>query len=39
MNVRCVVVDAMHLDGRLWTHDIELKVRLRTSGFDRFYEP
>jgi predicted nucleic acid-binding protein len=29
----------LHLDGRLWTHDIELKVRLRTSGFDRFYEP
>ena len=29
----------LHLDGRLWTHDTKLKVRLRTSGFDRFYEP
>lgn len=29
----------LHLDGRLWTEDDELKRGLRAKGFDRFYEP
>ena len=29
----------LHLDGRLWTHDSELKTAPRAGGFDRFYEP
>lgn len=29
----------LHLDGRLWTEDEELKRGLRAKGFDRFYEP
>jgi predicted nucleic acid-binding protein len=29
----------LHLDGRLWTDDKELKAGLRASGFDRFFEP
>lgn len=29
----------LHLDGRLWTEDGELKQGLRAKGFDRFYEP
>ena len=29
----------LHLDGRLWTHDSELKIALRARGFDRFFEP
>ena len=29
----------LHLDGRLWTDDAELKRGLRTKGFNRFYEP
>lgn len=29
----------LHLDGRLWTHDDELKSALRVRGFDRFFEP
>ena len=29
----------LHLDGRLWTGDDELKAGLRTKGFDRFFEP
>lgn len=29
----------LHLDGRLWTEDLELKQGLRAKGFDRFYEP
>ena len=29
---------ALHLDGRLWTHDDELKIGLRSRGFDRFFE-
>ena len=29
----------LHLDGRLWTDDGELKQGLRAKGFDRFYEP
>jgi len=28
----------LHLDGRLWTHDEELKTALRAQGFDRFFE-
>lgn len=28
----------LHLDGRLWTDDKELKVGLRAAGFDRFLE-
>ncbi len=30
---------ALHLDGRLWTHDGELKSALLTAGFDRCFEP
>lgn len=29
----------LHLDGRFWTEDKELKAALRARGFDRFYEP
>jgi predicted nucleic acid-binding protein len=29
----------LHLDGRLWTEDDELKVGLRARGFERFFEP
>lgn len=29
----------LHLDGRLWSEDKELKNRLRARGFDRFFEP
>jgi predicted nucleic acid-binding protein len=29
----------LHLDGRLWTDDAELKTHLRGAGFDRFFEP
>lgn len=29
----------LHLDGRLWTADDELKSGLRLKGFDRFFEP
>ena len=29
----------IHLEGRLWTQDHELKTALRAGGFDRFYEP
>lgn len=29
----------LHLDGRLWTEDEELKRGLLAKGFDRFYEP
>jgi predicted nucleic acid-binding protein len=28
----------LHLDGRIWTGDNELKVGLRAKGFDRFFE-
>lgn len=28
----------LHLDGRLWTDDAELKRGLMTKGFDRFFE-
>ncbi len=28
----------LHLDGRLWTHDEELKTALRAQGFARFFE-
>jgi predicted nucleic acid-binding protein len=28
----------LHLDGRLWTGDEELKAGLRANGFDRFFE-
>lgn len=30
---------SLHLDGRLWTSDDELKAGLRAKGFDRFFEP
>ena len=30
---------SLHLDGRLWTGDDELKAGLRAKGFDRFFEP
>jgi predicted nucleic acid-binding protein len=29
----------LHLDGKLWTHDAELKQGLRAKGFDEFWEP
>jgi predicted nucleic acid-binding protein len=29
----------LHLDGRLWTDDDELKAGLSAKGFDRFFEP
>lgn len=29
----------LHLEGRLWTEDKELKIGLRAKGFDSFYEP
>ena len=29
----------LHLDGRLWTGDGELKAGLKAKGFDRFFEP
>ena len=29
----------LHLDGRLWTHDDQLKAGLKAKGFDRFFEP
>jgi predicted nucleic acid-binding protein len=29
----------LHLDGRLWTEDKELKAGLRAGGFERFFEP
>jgi predicted nucleic acid-binding protein len=29
----------LHLDGRLWTEDAQLKQGLRAKGFDEFYEP
>lgn len=29
----------LHLDGRLWTADEELKTGLRAKNFDRFFEP
>jgi len=29
----------LHLDGRLWTGDEQLKTALRVQGFDRFFEP
>jgi predicted nucleic acid-binding protein len=29
----------LHLDGRLWTDDEELKAALKAKGFDRFIEP
>lgn len=29
----------LHLDGRLWTNDDQLKRTLRSLGFDQFFEP
>lgn len=29
----------LHLGGKLWTHDEELKQGLRAKGFDEFWEP
>jgi predicted nucleic acid-binding protein len=29
----------LHMDGRFWTEDAELKTALRARGFDRFFEP
>jgi predicted nucleic acid-binding protein len=29
----------LHVDGRLWTGDAELKAGLRAKGFNRFFEP
>lgn len=29
----------LHLDGRLWTGDDELKTGLKAKGFNRFFEP
>jgi predicted nucleic acid-binding protein len=30
---------ALHLDGRLWTSDEQLRRGLQARGFDRFFEP
>ncbi len=30
---------ALHLEGRLWTNDQELKQGLRARGFNQFFEP
>ena len=30
---------ALHLEGRLWTEDDELKTGLRARAFDRFFDP
>ena len=29
----------LHMDGRLWTDDGQLKAALRAKGFDRLFEP
>ncbi|MSU59187.1 MAG: nucleotide-binding protein, PIN domain-containing protein [Pedosphaera sp.] len=29
----------LHMDGRLWSSDRELKTHLCSKGFDRFFEP
>ena len=29
----------LHMDGRFWTEDEQLKAMLRARGFDRFFEP
>lgn len=29
----------LHIDGRLWTGDDELKTGLKAKGFNRFFEP
>ena len=29
----------LHLNGRLWSGDAELKAGLRAKGYDRFFEP
>lgn len=29
----------LHMDGRFWTEDEQLKTALRARGFDRFFEP
>jgi predicted nucleic acid-binding protein len=29
----------LHLDGRFWTEDNQLKSALKARGFDRFFEP
>ena len=29
----------LHLEGRLWTEDVELKTALRARGFNQFFEP
>ncbi len=38
-NDTAYVALALHLDGRLWTEDHELKTALQARGFDRFFEP
>ncbi len=38
-NDTAYVALTLHLDGRLWTEDHELKTGLRAKGFDRFFEP
>jgi predicted nucleic acid-binding protein len=39
MQVAPFIALTLHLDGRLWTGDEELKAGLRAKGFDRFFEP
>ena len=29
----------LHMDGRFWTEDEQLKTALRVRGFDRFFKP
>ena len=38
-NDTAYVALVLHLDGRFWTEDAELKRALRMRGFDRFFEP
>jgi predicted nucleic acid-binding protein len=33
------VAVTLHLEGRLWTEDAQLKQALRAKGFDGFFEP
>ena len=38
-NDTAYVALTLHMDGRFWTEDNELKAGLRARGFDRFFEP
>ena len=38
-NDTAYVALSLHLDGILWTDDMQLKEGLRAKGFNRFYQP